>query len=320
MEDIMKRFISLFLALVMCLSMAACFADEEREDEKDEEKIEKAEKEEKEEPAKESEEYKAAKALLDEGKVKEAYEALYAIRDDANAKALMEKFIVVPTKEETEGGSVTKYEYSEEGLKEKESIYCNDRLESSRIYSYEEGRCIKETLSFNGQGTKQYTYHEYNSDGLLSKSKTEYGGSVSEIEYFYNGDEKCVKQVSRDSAGNEYVIEFEYDNNGNPVKEISKQGGVVASTTTYKLDGEGRVIEITTEYARYGGSDTIKMTYNTDGIVAVQTFMTGNEKHYDMVFFYNQKHGSLTSIERHYPDGRKEKVKDYSGFEFYYVG
>lgn len=29
--------------------------------------------------------------------------------------------------------------------------------------------------------------------------------------------------------------------------------------------------------------------------------------------------GGLASVERHYPDGRKEKVIDYSGYEFYYA-
>ena len=55
------------------------------------------------------------------------------------------------------------------------------------------------------------------------------------------------------------------------------------------------------------------------GKKAIDKRYYNGEKDYETVYYYNPTHGALTSTEKKYPDGRKEKDTDFTTFEFYYV-
>ena len=94
----MKRLIALILALLCVLSLAACAGGGSTQGDDADDEASKSESK------KEPSEYDKAIALLDDGKIEEAYYALTVLSDKGNAKAAnkLKDFHVVITKERYE--------------------------------------------------------------------------------------------------------------------------------------------------------------------------------------------------------------------------
>ena len=275
-----KRFLALLLALVMCLSLAACGGDKDSEEEKDEEKVEQAEDKKddgkKDDGGSESNNGgKEENSVLDRIKRKYVYNGYYEYRYDVNGKLIEECFC------DYQGLRTYKITYSPDGPITGKVDYSGASI--TKKYEYNEvGLLITEfELDSNGQ-TKQITSYTYNDQGDIHTATFDYGYEINKYEYKYEYDSSGNMTKKEYYAANEQNVliqegdqiwrhEYEYDANGNmTLDRYVKSGNVISNHHFYEYDENNNLIKVTNT----GGNTEIVYStetyeYDANGYVTV---------------------------------------------------
>ena len=224
--------------------------------------------------------YNAAMALLEEGNVEGAYNALKELGDYAPAQKALERFRYVVTSASNEweyegetSANTRVVTYDENGLPIK-SIERHieggkvDR-ESSYEYAYDNrGNLIQKiriTESY-GKEISDYTYDSENN--LIMVVYTNNDGSKSIHEYTYDemGNKTKETYTSPIAGGWGYTYDYvyTYDAKGNVTTEVRTDSEGKKTTTNYTYDAKGKLIKEVSTYAG-GNTETTYYTYDENG-------------------------------------------------------
>lgn len=268
----MKKLISFLLIAVLLLSLAACQSQPQPQQQPEADHVAEARK------------------LLDAGKTKEAYEYLYAHRDNAKAAEMLTDFLVLRGRIDTNSYSVynakrvTDYNEHGELIREEVTYSFESPDGQSFLREYEitydsKGKKLESVETLDGKENRRETY-TYNDRGLLHIFKAFYSESSYKTEtYTYDEAGNPVLTVTAYSD-NDYVetLECSYDESGNLLTEkLSYTGGNGGdSGLSYEYsntyDEEGKLIR---RVHLMGGDrpttiDT-SYTYNPQGDLILET-------------------------------------------------
>lgn len=268
----MKKLISFLLIAVLLLSLAACQSQPQPQQQPEADHVAEARK------------------LLDAGKTKEAYEYLYAHRDNAKAAEMLTDFLVLRGHIDTNSYSVynakrvTDYNEYGELIREEVTYSFESPDWQSFLREYEitydaKGNKLESVETLDGKENRRETY-TYNDRGLLHILKVVYSESSYKTEtYTYDEAGNPVLTVTAYSDS-EYVetLECSYDESGNLLTEKqSYTGGNGGDSGLYyedsnTYDEEGKLIR---RVHLMGGDrpatiDT-SYTYNPQGDLILET-------------------------------------------------
>ena len=261
----MKKLIALILALLCVLSLAACAGGGSTQgDDADDEGS-------KSESKKEPSEYDKAVALLDEGKIEEAYYALTVLSDKGNAKAAnkLKDFHVV--------------------TKRKNSIFPDGSF-SEILCSYDEkGNIVEKIHTENNSIYSKTTFENtYDKKGRLIKIVFNYNNnSPSKVYEFKYNDRDLVTELIRP----DFSVEYIYDSKGVLVNEIITNNNRRHQTNreyTYNSNGDVTLAVSTYLYKNEEKNDTSQFTYdNNNRLIKYEEYIRG--VHYiTQEFSYNE--------------------------------
>ena len=194
-----------------------------------------------------------AQALIKEGKDYEAYAVLYADKDNEDTKALLDKFLVVPTVTERKGYTdynlTQEIEYNEYGDKilvttVNPLIKGNeDGTVTKYEYVYDGNGNITKSVMTTGNSEKQ-TVIEYEYDTKNNPIKKKEERQTTENVYDENGN--VIKEIVTDDSDNIYVSEFTYDEKGNQlsVKSFTNGEEWESKEFSYEYNDKGDIIKI----------------------------------------------------------------------------
>ena len=239
----------------------------------------------------EEERYNRALALLDEGKLEDAYTLFLSIKNYADVPTYLSHFV----------------------FKADENEYKSLYSHHSYRYQYDEcGRVVRcDVTNLTTQNTTSYFY-EYDENGCLIKQGSLYGENKAFVT-MYEYDEKGRPILLKESS---HMVSLEYDEQDRIVKRVSDSWGE-KDTTLYTYDEEGFLTEqifmsgdgrkwckVTWEHNEYG--DVIKRTeQEINDLLAspdnVETYVAVYIREYD-------ENGNLTKIT--YQDG------SYDAYEY----
>ncbi len=210
--------------------------------------------------------------LLEQEKYEDAYKLLYTIRQNQQAKEILEDFKVFHTKELGTGqGQLTfnqlerTYTYDEKGNAVKLEECKNYSYNYVYVYSYDEnGQLLSYTRTRERENTVNEVItheYEYNEHGDITKhTVTEFGIPVyTEWTYEYGIDGKCISSTEIDGA----TTTYQYDDNGNLIREIT--GSNIYTNHTY--DSEGRLVKTVHTVPNQDITDTYEYEYNEYGLL-----------------------------------------------------
>ncbi|MBQ8533571.1 MAG: hypothetical protein IJ462_01925 [Clostridia bacterium] len=244
-----------------------------------------------------------AKALIDEGKIEEAYTLLYEMGDDEEAIKLREDFLIVH--------------------KEYKLIY-PDAVETHRITYDKSGNALKKVDS-DGNIIYERTYDE-NNNPLTNKTYHE-GGLFEIYEYEYDGNGRVYRAYYTDiekhkhltfkrtyntdgniviQTGEEYRTDFTYDSSGRLIKEVTQNEGNV-TTVENVYDSNGNIIK-----SVYSMDDiyscTTQYSYDESGNLTYKASVDSDDEKIEYEYAYNKN--NLLLME-------KCKSKDYYSEELF---
>ena len=168
------------------------------------------------------------------------------------------------TKETDPKGNETTYEYAYDGQITKQTNPAGDYV--STVYDLA-GQPVSVTDA-NGNTTNT----EYDKLGRAIKVTTPFDDTVSgETKTYYDKNSNVVKTAVKRSANVYQIKEFKYDNMGNLLADISKNGSNDV-ITQYQYDSGNRIVKMITGLEQYstnpiGGAATT-YTYNNQGYLA----------------------------------------------------
>ncbi len=299
----MKKIVSLFLALLILVSLCACKDGDTSSNASQTESGGETT----------SSDVKKALSLIELGDVKEAYKTLF-LSTDSEAKEMLSDFIVVSTEE---------ISYFDE--QSPESI-----LRSTKRRYDERGNLVYED---NGSKILEYTYDENNN--VLSVKEI-FESYTIDLNYTYDDKGREIKRehIQTNSNGRKetYVYETQYDDHDNVVyyKTISDGQFLHETEFTYKYDDQGRMTykkgddpfgeEVTYAYDEKGnlveecmdGRDKIIYTYDSENRLVSEVY----ESDFDMAryrFEYTfDANGNLIKEYRWENGGNSEKWYEYT--------
>ncbi|MBN4071230.1 hypothetical protein JYT72_01845, partial [Crocinitomix catalasitica] len=188
-------------------------------------------------------------------------------------------------------------------------------------YEYEDGSLIRINHLNHEKEQKAYTLGTFDEKGLTTEIATySFDGKINERSLFeYDGKDRLIKQEDQFSGpnhgplkteiveefkyddgidkviksnlveyGSKYVVEYEYDDGGNLVKEIltpgSKDEEVI--TTSYIYENGNLVLEVEVEGKSKVPSDEAKYEYDDRGAVIRSTHYRDGKLHAEIDYVY----------------------------------
>ena len=235
--------------------------------------------------------YQEAMALLEQGKIEEAYELLLSIGDREDAKKELAHFYTVPVKSN--------------------SAYTAPSVELTQEYSYTYNKKnlpvqILANGTLSGMQSTTYTYDE---KGNLIKEVDVYVNQSSQIyEYVYDAEGRILKKIRIDTNSQQYTDEYTYDSTGKLIAllQTNPSGKATAHTYTYDADGN-RVGETVVHPDRFRSF----YTYAADGELILRVKVSGDGQEwarYELT--YDENGRLLRKVDRMH--GSYEKAEDYS--------
>jgi hypothetical protein len=157
------------------------------------------------------------------------------------------------------GQEITKEDIVKFKIKSITTIDADDKVKSIDLYNYN-GDIIKINDKQN-DGIKLRKEFTYDTTGLLIEERTyNTDGKIHRIsKYIYNSENQLIKEESYNRDKIDATITYEYDGNGNRVKEITSN-----SVTVYKYMGKHLIEEETTNET-IGKEEKITYKYNDKG-------------------------------------------------------
>ena len=309
----MKRFIALALILILTFSMAftmvSCKKNSNDTEPTDENNDNPTEDESKDvvDPVKQAD-YDRALALINEGKLEEAYTIFKNLGNFKNSEDMLARFRYMPK-------SMLYTEiYSKDGEEPKTDVttsttVLNDKGFPTTItitysdgdtdiyyftydasgaitkvindwngelctveYSYDSSYNMVEAINTSDDGTSIYTY-KYDSRGNMTEEKyVFYDGSTTTYTWAYDSRNRVTKKTETHNSGSSYVYEYEYDSNGNEIK------------CTYSYSSSS-----------YSNSSVTTSTYDSNNNITKKTVTSDTEVTQETVYHYNSK-GYLIKI------------------------
>ncbi|MBQ1262573.1 MAG: hypothetical protein IIY01_06550 [Clostridia bacterium] len=238
-----------------------------------------------------SDPYQEAMALLEQGKIEEAYELLLSIGDREDAKKELAHFYTVPVKSN--------------------STYTAPSVELTQEYSYtynEKNLPVQILTNGTLSGTQSTTY-TYDEKGNLIKEVDVYVNQSSQInEYVYDAEGRILKKIRIDTNSQQYTDEYTYDSTGKLIAllQTNPSGKATAHTYTYDADGN-RVGETVVHPDRFRSF----YTYAADGELILRVKVSGDGQEwarYELT--YDENGRLLRKVDR--MQGSYEKAEDYS--------
>ena len=286
-------------------------------------------------------------ALVENGKVEDAYRLVYTMRDDPTFAKLAERFLVMAqtvTRADPRIGVVTtRQEYDVRGNLIKETVDFAGKFSTQSDYAYDHmNNMVKETYSdgtgeplvyrdtytyddlgnvlehvhFTATGEKQFAYtYTYDQEGkLVLQAYTAEDPQWSHItEYVYDNQGRTVREVYTDDNGYETVSEYVYDGDFLQTVSFSDSEGN-ADTTEYAYDQWGNLIS-----EKYRSTEALSYTYHYaydgDGRLLTRTHIQ-EEKQTSWAYRYNE-FGVL--VQETYTADGLEFQTEYSDFLYLYI-
>ena len=199
------------------------------------------------------ERYNRALALLDEGKLEDAYTLFLSIKNYADVSTYLSYFVF---KED---------EHTYQTFDPKYGTHYIDR------YEYDEyGRwIITESLNVKSGGTAVY-FNQYDANGLLMQTGTINADGTTYGVTNYEYDEKGRPILQKESGG---TVSLEYNEHDQIVKRVRAAWGQ-NDTTLYTYDEQGRLIEQIFQSDGTSIWDKYTWEYNEHGDVIKRTIQT----------------------------------------------
>ena len=218
-----------------------------------------------------------AQELIKGGKFAEAYAILYADRENEDARAMLEKFAVVPAV--TDCKNYTQYNYfretafNEQGdaisLTIIDPLIAGKNRETHIKYenTYDEkGNLIKiveRDMDYNSETVTEYEY-----DALNRPVKIIEDWRTTEKAYDEAGN--VIKETITDDGGHTYIHEYTYDERGNKLTYSATFNGEddVSEEYSYEYNDKGDIVKFTEIYSSSpeDSRDTLyEYTYDEEG-------------------------------------------------------
>ena len=145
---------------------------------------------------------------------------------------------------------ITEYEYSEDNLPIKDTIYQDNKIIGVIEREYDEfGSIINFKNSYNDLNIS-YTYNRDNKGRVIRKDINKNGETETE-EYEYAGEGRIAKIIITDNSGNVIIKENEYDEGliiCRNIYHLIDDNPVLYSKSTYEYDNDGHELSETTHY------------------------------------------------------------------------
>ncbi|TRX02032.1 hypothetical protein [Flavobacterium gawalongense] len=176
-----------------------------------------------------------------------------------------------------DGGFVSNYTYTGNVITKIEELSDN-KFQSSRDYTYVDGKVATLVLKTNYDGTDTHSY-TYNSNGTVSYKRTRSNGVNTGILTIVNGNIVKNEVFYNGSLSSTYT--YEYDTKNNPFKNVlgfnllldtneemfspnnmtQDGGGTPALNYTFKYDANGFPMERKLSDANYGSSHRLSQYF-----------------------------------------------------------
>ncbi len=277
----MKRFLSILVLIFLAFSLVSCKNEKDGNNSQSQP---------------ETDYVAEAQKLLNDGKIKEAYQYLYTNRKNEKAAEMLEDFLVIHR--HTDQKTYSRYNakrvtiYNEHGDMIREDVtfpfqsyYSQDFVREYRIEYDSDGRMLKSTEIVNGteETVEVYTYNEH---GLVHTFQNGY--KVDTYTYDADGNTILIFSDHIDSPYSE-TKEFTYDLEGNLLNEVFSYAGGgdegdmsgIYYDERYTYDAAGNMIR---KLYFSENNETIRdtaYTYNEHGDVLTQTVKTTHTYVYD---------------------------------------
>ena len=214
-----------------------------------------------------------AQAAIDGGDVRAAYDLLKADGSD-EAKAMLEKFAFVLTKDVRNDGPTTVYTYDAAGnLTAEDYTYIGSAIGdywSKITYTHDTaGHDLTEEYT-DCNGYRESTTHAYDEQGneiRLTATNGENGAYTLTITYDDNGNALTKRFDYEDGHSSESV--YTYDANGNQLSVVMTEGGTYREERVRTYDADGNVLTDVYSNSDIGVIHNEVYTYEQDGNVVI---------------------------------------------------
>ena len=313
----MKKWLALFLAVVMVLSLAACGKDKKEDNAKNDKKGDKT-------TVDVAALYDDAMAKINSGNYEEAYLLLKDVKntkENKNLIALKNKLVWMPVEilrsNETkllctydkngnplsqfvnwDGEYRAEYAYDPNGHLLTQKEYEDGELRLTTTYTYDQnGNCLTEKRTYHDGGDDwSLCTYTYTADGLLATQEwTNSDGDWSTYRYTYNKDGNCTHRTSIDED-DEITTTYTYDANGNCLTEENSRRKYV-----YTYDKYGNLLTEKCSYAREEWDEYI-YTYDANGNLLTEAY-SDSFGDWDKTTYTYDDNGNLLSKEFTDADG-----------------
>jgi len=201
------------------------------------------------------------------------------------------------------GQAVTKEEIVKFKIKSITTVDSNGKIKSIDFYN-EHGDIVNVGDDDNGRTqTKKEFIYDNNKRLTEEKTFTSEGQVHHRDKYSYNSKDQPIKKESSDSDGSvDATWTFEYDENGNKIKETQKSGTMGNSVTKFKYVN-GQLSETETSNDSIGKENKVTYKYNEKGqVIEEKTKDYYSNTTITLTYTYNGT-GKLTKLEEKSSNG-----------------
>lgn len=245
----MKRKISLFIAIMMLLTIALCSCNDEPA-----------------EPVARTDEeiYNTAMGYVSQGSYELAYAALLSIKSYDKAAAALQDFYYLPVlmtekeadDKEKKDYDITSFTYDKSGNITMKNTVIEGQSQGFETFSYEDG-LLKYSTLMDIEGKKGTSKYTFDGDGkLIEVFITDSNENFAKTEYKYDEDGKLSEEIATDFDGSVVTSKFSYGENGKILSKLS-----------YKETDDNTETVMKCEY-----------TYNAQGLLSTATKTAGDKK------------------------------------------
>ena len=227
----MKRWLAVWLAVLLCVTCVACSGEDTKRSREDEDEGVSDNQNDGDEVCEQ------AQAAIDEGDYRKAYDLLIAEKDNEQAAKLLERLVFVPIKSSRDG-DVTTYTYAWDTQK---CVRTTENETVTVIFNEQGDALTDEVVGLGGYWTK-YSYTRDENGNALTATYTDSDGASDTYTYAAICDENgnVVAEEYVHSNGDQESYAYTYDKNGNVTVELYDDQNGNGYTTTYTYDADGR--------------------------------------------------------------------------------
>ena len=187
------------------------------------------------------ESYNKGLRLLEAGRYSEAYVVFKNLGDYEDSAEILSHFVYVrerATVTDSQGVSTEEMYYNEDNLPIQKIVTDHNGHKDIYEYTYYSNGLLKSEVLVDTLLHEHRYFYKYDAhNNLIKKTYIDYDGSECVETYVYDDDDRLVKHVIDDR-----YYTYEYDDNGNVVREIKYLNGKENRTRLYTYDVNGQMI------------------------------------------------------------------------------